>query len=135
MLKRIILAAMVASSLGGISGVSLADPLYVRVAPPPPRSEVAQQPRHGQVWVPGYWNWRGNRHVWAAGHWERARNGMNYRNPAWIKRPNGQWELQRGRWARGDADHDGIPNAQDRDRDGDGVRNRNDARPNDPMRR
>lgn len=33
-----------------------------------------------------------------------------------------------------DRDHDGIPNRQDRDRDGDGVRNRQDAAPNNPYR-
>lgn len=33
-----------------------------------------------------------------------------------------------------DEDHDNIPNAVDRDRDGDGVRNKNDRRPDNPRR-
>ena len=60
---------------------------------------------------------------------------------------NGRWRMERGRWERGDRDHDGIPNRvdrdrdndgipnrADRDRDNDGVPNRVDARPNNPNR-
>jgi len=35
---------------------------------------------------------------------------------------------------RGDLDRDGIPNYTDRDRDGDGVRNSQDRRPDDRRR-
>lgn len=34
--------------------------------------------------------------------------------------------------SRNDRDGDGVRNRNDRDRDGDGVRNRNDRRPNNP---
>lgn len=34
----------------------------------------------------------------------------------------------------GDVDHDRVPNRADRDRDGDGVRDRYDRRPDDPRR-
>ena len=34
--------------------------------------------RPGYVWSPGYWDWRGHRHVWVNGHWERARHGYVY---------------------------------------------------------
>ena len=36
--------------------------------------------------------------------------------------------------AHRDADRDGMPNRMDKDRDGDGIRNRDDARPNNPSR-
>jgi hypothetical protein len=63
----------------------------------------------------------------------RSRPGYHYAQPAWVDR-GGHWELQRGAWARGDRDRDGIPNRRDRDRDGDGVANRRDNAPDNPRR-
>lgn len=51
-------------------------------APPPPRREAVPHARKGQVWVPGYWDWRGHRHVWVAGHFEKVRPGYRYRTPS-----------------------------------------------------
>ncbi len=112
-------------------------------APPPPRYEVVPTPRRGYEWAPGYWNWNGRRHVWSAGHWERVRVGHYYQRPEWQQGNDG-WRLNRGGWqrgengnrgnARGDRDHDGVPNRMDRDRDGDGVPNRMDSNPNNPHR-
>ena len=99
-------------------------------APPPPRREAVPQARKGQVWVPGYWDWRGHRHVWVAGHFEKVRPGYRYRTPQWEQR-DGRWELHRGGW---DGDGDGIANRNDRDRDGDGVPNRRDHQPDNPRR-
>ena len=105
----------------------------INVGPPAMRYEAVPAPRRGFVWVPGYWNWVGNRHVWVGGDWVRERPGYIYSQPTWVQR-GGQWELQRGVWARGDRDRDGIRNGRDRDRDGDGVRNRRDDQPNNPRR-
>ncbi len=105
-------------------------PGFVIPAPPPLRREAVPRARHGQVWVPGYWDWRGHRHVWVAGHWEKARAGYRYRNPKWEQR-DGRWEMNRGGW---DRDGDGIANRNDRDRDGDGVPNRRDNHPDNPRR-
>lgn len=92
-------------------------PVYLP-APPPPRYEAVPRARRGQVWVAGHWEWRGRRHVWAPGHWVKARRGQHYRQPQWVQQKNGRWEMHNGRW----------------DRDGDGVPNRNDHRPNNPNR-
>lgn len=95
-------------------------PAPVRVQygpPPPPRYEAAPPPRRGMVWVPGHWEWRGHRHVWMQGYWVKARPGHVYREPRWVER-HGRWEMRRGGW----------------DRDGDGVPNRYDRRPNNPYR-
>lgn len=97
----------------------------IRVAPPPPRYEREPRARRGYVWVPGYWNWRGNRHEWVRGNWMRARPGYEYAQPSWRQR-DGQWYFEQGRWVeprRGrDRDRDGIPDrlegGADRDRDG-----------------
>ena len=94
-----------------------ARPVYLP-APPPPRREAVPRPRRGQVWVAGHWEWQGRRHVWAPGYWIKARPGYQYRQPQWVKKGNGQWQMRGGGW---DRDHDGVPN-------------RNDRRPDNPYR-
>jgi len=91
--------------------------VYVEVPPPPPRYERPPPPRRGYVWAPGHYEWRGGRHVWVRGMYVRARPGYAYRAPEWRER-DGRWEYRRGQW----------------DRDGDGVPNRHDRRPNNPNR-
>jgi hypothetical protein len=114
MISRFKTLALVAAASATFSVSSVAAPYVdVRVAPPPPRTEVVPPARRGYHWVPGYWDWRGRRHVWVSGHWERARRGYVYHEPRWEQ--NGErWRLTRGNWARGDRDGDGVPNAADR---------------------
>ena len=88
--------------------------LVINSAPPAPRFETVPAARHGYVWAPGYWNWDGRRHAWLAGHWENARDGYQYQGSEWQR--------------------DGVPNRRDHDRDGDGVRNHRDDRPDNPRR-
>jgi hypothetical protein len=95
--------------------------LAVRIAPPAARHEFAPPARRGYEWAPGFWNWNGRKHVWTQGHWERARAGYAYHRAAW-EQSNGTWRLNRGGWMKGDRDHDGVPN-------------RADDHPNNPMRR
>ena len=110
----------------------------IGVAPPPARYERAPHARRGYVWVPGYWNWRGNRHEWVAGTYMRERPGYMYAQPRWIER-NGQWYMEQGRWedahrGRGhDRDRDGIPDRMEggADRDRDGVPDRLEGRDRD----
>lgn len=87
--------------------------VYYNVAPPPAQHEAVPAARRGYVWVPGYWELRGQRHVWRAGHWERTRRGYHYAPPVWEQRGE-RWYLDRGGWRRGDRDGDGIPNRVDR---------------------
>ncbi len=95
----------------------VAHPGYVVPPPPPPRAERMPSPRRGMVWSQGHWEWNGNRYHWVPGEWVRVRHGQHYRQPQWRER-DGRWELDRGRW----------------DRDGDGVPNRRDRRPDNPYR-
>ena len=94
-----------------------AQPGYVVPPPPAPRYERVPAARRGMVWSQGHWEWRGGRHVWVPGQWMRVRQGQHYVQPGWHQR-NGQWVYAAGRW----------------DRDGDGVPNRHDRRPNNPYR-
>ena len=83
---------------------------------------VVPAPRRGYVWAPGYWDWRGSRHIWVGGRWVREREGYAYHPHRWVEH-DGRWRLERGRWDRAH-----------RDSDGDGVPDRFDRRPNNPNR-
>jgi hypothetical protein len=120
-MKKILLAGVMAATMSSIA-VPAAAAVYVQVAPPAPRAEVVPEPRRGYSWAPGYWDWRGKRHVWVAGHWVRERRGYAYAEPRWVER-DGRWYMERRGWQRAS-----------RDRDGDGVPNRFDSRPNNPNR-
>ena len=132
-MKKLLIAAVMASSLGTIAAPSFADVIVVRTAPPPPRTEAIPQARRGYTWAPGHWDWNGRRNVWVKGTWVRDRPGYVYNPTRWEER-DGRWTVERGGWRKGDRDHDGVPNRVDRDRDGDGVSNRNDSRPDNPRR-
>ena len=93
--------------------------LAVRVAPPAPRHEAVPAARRGHEWAPGFWNWNGRNYAWTRGHWERARPGHAFRAARW-EQADGGWRLNRGGWAA--AGRDGIPN-------------RMDGHPSNPMRR
>ncbi len=120
MFKKSLLAVIIASSLGSVAAPTLAQDFGYRNAPPPPRYEVVPPPRHGYVWVPGYWERRGHRDYWVQGTWVRERRGHRFDQPHWVQR-DGRWYFVQGRWQRGDRDGDGVPNQYDR-------------RPNDPRR-
>lgn len=124
-MKRILCAAAVAlistSAVLPVQAFARDQVVVVRTAPPPPRHEVVPHARHGYAWAPGYWNWNGHRYTWVKGHWERERRGYAWARPEWREDGRGGWVLDRGGWRRGD-------------RDGDGVPNRYDNRPNNPHR-
>src|SRR5690349_3317533 len=112
MIRKLMLAALLAGSLGTIATTASAV-VYVRVAPPEPRVEVVPQPRRGYTWAAGHWEWQNRRHVWIQGNWVRDRRGYEYRQPEW-KEDNGRWHMTRGAWGRRDSDGDGVRNSQDR---------------------
>jgi hypothetical protein len=93
----------------------------VRIAPPAPRHEAVPAVRRGYAWAPGYWNWTGHKYTWKRGHLERERAGYAFRATTW-EQADGGWRQSRGGWVRRDRDHDGVPN-------------RADKHPNNPMRR
>lgn len=112
MIRKIVLAAMVSAALGSVT-LPASAAIIVQVAPPPPRTEVVPSPRRGYVWVGGHWGWRNQHHHWVQGAWLRERRGYQYSQPAWVER-DGRWHMERGNWRRGDRDGDGVPNRQDR---------------------
>ncbi len=136
--RELLLSVAVASTFAALAPSAQARvDVFVNVPPPELRYEAVPAPRVGFVWAPGYWDWRGNRHVWVTGHWERERSGYFYHPNRWVER-DGRWVIERSRWDRsrpfGDRDRDGTPNYRDRDRDGDGVPNSVDRQPDNPRR-
>ncbi|HUP09696.1 MAG TPA: hypothetical protein VMU47_21235 [Caldimonas sp.] len=70
------------------------------VAPPPPYVEpVPVAPFAGAIWIGGYWNWSGGRHVWVPGHYEHPRPGYHWEEHHWENHA-GRWELHGGQWRR-----------------------------------
>ena len=116
MIKKVLIAAMLAASVGGIvaPATATAATVYVQIAPPEPRYEAVPESRRGHVWAPGYWDWRGHQHVWHAGSWQRERPGYRYHESRWVEHDNGRWSRQPARWARHDRDGDGVPDRYDR---------------------
>ena len=113
MFSKLKTLTLLAAASAAISVSAVAAPyVEVHVGPPPVRYEAVPAPRAGYVWAAGYWDYRSHRHVWVNGHWEQARHGYVYHEPRW-EQVNGRWRLHHGTWARGDRDHDGVPNAVD----------------------
>jgi hypothetical protein len=109
MIKKVLFISMMAVSVG--SRTCRCHDLRAG-RPPEMRVEAVPAPRHGYVWAPGYWNYRGNQHVWAKGTWVRERPGYAYHSPKWVEH-DGRWSQERAHWARHDRDGDGVPDSMD----------------------
>ena len=73
----------------------------VMVAPPAPQVEAKPAPpRPDSVWIGGYWNWVGGRHIWVSGHWTKPRPGHHWVAYEWVRQGDG-WRLRPGHWERG----------------------------------
>jgi hypothetical protein len=99
LIRKLLLATCVAASLAGVSTAANAR-VYVTVAPPPVYFEPVPAVRVGYVWIPGFWDWRSNRHHWVAGHYVRHRPGYVYHSARWSHH-DGRWGYDRGYWGRG----------------------------------
>lgn len=125
--KNLLLATLVAATFGtlgtmaGSAAARTSVDIELNFAPPPVRYEAPPVAvRRGYVWQPGYWAWRGGRHVWVRGYWVRERPGYYWHPHRWVE-VQGRWVYRPGVWSR-DRDHDGVPDRYDR-------------RPGDPTRR
>lgn len=72
--------------------------VYVDTAPPalvvetkPPR------PTPTAIWIDGYWQWNGHKHIWVAGHWDKKPKGNGWVPGRWDKKSRG-WVWTPGHW-------------------------------------
>jgi hypothetical protein len=128
--RKMLFAAIAATTLGAAVPAFADVGIWVDAAPPAPRHELVPAPRHGYVWAPGYYDYRHGHYVWVEGHWERERRGMHYHPTHWVQR-DGRWTMERGGW-----NHERYVENEHgmRDRDHDGVPNRYDDHPDNPNR-
>ena len=110
--------------------------VVVQSAPPAPIYESVPAPRQGYIWAPGHYTWDNGRYVWRGGEWMASRPGYAWQASRWEQRADGSWYLVGGTWVRSDnyANYDNNGRWAYRDRDGDGVINRDDRFPNDSRR-
>jgi len=82
-----------------LAGMGVSCATYVRVAPPPPRTEVrSPKPFPKAVWVPGHWKHRRRGWVWVPGYWvKRPRSGAVWVPGHWVKTRRG-WKWVSGHW-------------------------------------
>ncbi len=79
----------------------------VEIAPPAPIEEVRPPlPFPDAIWIPGYWDWNGVRHVWVAGRWSARPPGYGWEDYRWKHRRDGKWEHKHGHWHPHDDDDD-----------------------------
>lgn len=97
--KRTLTLALFFGPLAAISLAHAGPLIDIEVAPPEPRVVVAPPPRHGFVWAPGFWEYRGHQHVWVDGHWERERPGYHWEAAHWVHH-EGRYRFEEGHWAR-----------------------------------
>lgn len=97
--KNTLLAWCIAvGSVATITASSASADVYVRIAPPAPRYEVAPALAPGWVWAPGYWNWSGRKYVWVSGHRMHARGHHGQWVPdRWVE-DHGRWRREHGHW-------------------------------------
>jgi hypothetical protein len=91
--------AATALSAGAQVSVNINVPGLVQMAPPQPRYEPMPDPRAGQVWVPGRWQWNGRDYVWRGGYWQVARPDYLYAPGQWVQ-VDGGWRWREGDWRR-----------------------------------
>jgi hypothetical protein len=119
--KKVLVSALFAAGAIGAMATPLTSQaqiqVYLNTPPPAVRYEAVPAPRDGYVWSGGHWQHSDNKYVWRTGEWEASRPGYTYRQPSWNEN-NGRWNYQASRW----------------DRDGDGVPNNQDSRPDNPRR-
>jgi len=98
--RAVLLSVMLsAGALGAVAPAMAGVAVDINVAPPPPQVEVVPPPRVGFVWAPGFWDYRGHRHVWMAGRWVRGRPGYHWVPDRWDPR-GPRWHHEPGHWER-----------------------------------
>jgi hypothetical protein len=98
-MKRILALGLLAFTLGAGVAEARRGPV-ARYGPPPPHREMrmmrAPSPYH--VWMPGYYEWRGNRYKWVRGRWMRPPRGRMMYVPGYWMPYHGGYMYRNGYW-------------------------------------
>ncbi len=79
----------------------------VETPPPPPIEEMRSPiPFPAALWISGFWDWNGFRHVWVAGRWSARPPGYAWDDYRWKHRHDGKWEHRHGHWHPRNEDKD-----------------------------
>ncbi len=99
--QKTLLAAGIAASVWLSPAMARSNfDVELNVGPPAAVVETVPAPRAGYVWAPGYWDYRGSKHVWQKGHWEHDRHGQHWAAGGWTQNGD-KWQLNRGHWEHG----------------------------------
>ena len=98
-MRKLAVASIAALGFTAIPALSaVVEYIEVQSAPPALQVETAPAPREGQVWIPGYWDYRDGSYSWTQGHFEPARAGSVYVAPRYVQTEKrfyaGRWESE-----------------------------------------
>jgi hypothetical protein len=93
-MKTRLIAPLVAALGFAVLPAMSASIQYVEVQSPPPalQVETVQTAPAGQVWIPGYYDYKDGQYVWMSGHLEPQREGFVYVTPRYE---NGKYYVSR----------------------------------------
>ena len=107
-MKKIALSSFIAGlALAAAPAWSAIEYYEVQTAPPAMQVEVTPAPQAGQVWIPGYYDYRGTEYTWVPGHFEAARQGYVYSAPRYVENEH---RYYKGRWVTDEEEHGGTRN-------------------------
>ena len=93
MKTKLIAPLVVALGFTAIPAMSATvDYIEVQTAPPALQVETVPAPVTGQVWIPGYYEYKDGSYAWVSGHMEPAREGYVYVAPRYD---NGKYYVSR----------------------------------------
>jgi hypothetical protein len=88
-LRGLVLNGVIIAALSASLSACVVYPAY-------PGARVAYA---GAVWIGGYWDWVGGRHVWHGGGWQAGRPGYAWEPHRWVA-VNGGYRMAPGHWVR-----------------------------------
>jgi hypothetical protein len=108
--RTLALAAVLGSAALAGCAVVPAEPIYgyngygdvvsANVAPPALCRAHSRGTFVGSVWIGGFWDWEGGRHVWRPGHYEHGRPAMpiasRLASRPWRSVDAASWRLEQG---------------------------------------
>jgi hypothetical protein len=100
LLRSVVIALLLVAPAAPLAAADLRIDIIHRDGPrepPPPVRVESSRPRHGYVWVAGYYTWRHGHYVWRSGHYARQRRGYDWTEGKWDRHDD-HYDWHRGEW-------------------------------------